>query len=181
MKTPLQFNPNTHHLVGPAGTLPVSATDPLARRFLMLVEGECLEDDIVNIARKYGFCRQRYYQILEDYKNGGLLALEPRKTGPKTNYRRTDQAVRQVLRYIFLDPDASAEVIAQKLRQTHFQISLRSVQRVIADYGLQKKTLRSQPQKPAAASARSTRRKTNPPAKSRRPQREAGGAATPGR
>jgi len=34
-------------------------------------------------------------------------------------------------------------VIAQKLQQTHHLLSIRSVQRVIADYGLQKKTLRA--------------------------------------
>jgi hypothetical protein len=49
--------------------------------------------------------------------------------------------VRQVIRYRFLDPEASADVIAQKLRQTGFVISTRSVERVIGDYGLQKKTL----------------------------------------
>ena len=48
-----------------------------------------------------------------------------------------------VIRHRFLDPDASAEVIAQKLAQTHQLLSIRSVQRVIADYGLQKKTLRA--------------------------------------
>jgi len=45
------------------------------------------------------------------------------------------------MRHRFLDPEASADVIAQKLRQTHFPISRRSVQRTIADLGLQKKTL----------------------------------------
>ena len=37
--------------------------------------------------------------------------------------------------------DASADVIAQKLRQAGFDISTRSVERVIEAYGLQKKTL----------------------------------------
>jgi hypothetical protein len=37
---------------------------------------------------------------------------------------------------------ATAQVIAQKLQQTGHVISIRSVKRVIADYGLQKKTLR---------------------------------------
>jgi hypothetical protein len=60
-------------------------------------------------------------------------------TGPKSNYRRTDEAVRQIIRHRFLDPLASAEVIAQRLRQTQFPISTRSVERVIADFGLQKK------------------------------------------
>ena len=147
MNTTLQFYPKTHQLAGPAGALPIAATDQLAHRFLMLVEGECLEANVGTTAQKYGFCRQRYYQMLEDFETGGLLALEPQKTGPKSNYRRTDQVVRQVLRYLFLDPEASPEVIAQKLTQTHFQISLRSVHRIIADYGLQKKLYALNPRK----------------------------------
>lgn len=177
----LQFDPKTHGLVGPAGTLPIPASDLPAHRFLMLVEGECLEDNIATVAQKYGFCRQRYYQLLDLFKEGGLAALLPHKTGPKSHYRRTDEIIRQVLGYRFLDPDASAEVIAQKLRQTHFQISLRSVHRIIADYGVQKKTLPPQPQKPAASSAHTARRKANAPGARRRPKPATGGPATPGR
>ena len=44
-----------------------------------------------------------------------------------------------------VDPDASAEVLAQKLTQDGYTISIRSVQRVIAQYGLQKKTPRLPP------------------------------------
>ena len=63
------------------------------------------------------------------------------KRGPKTNYVRTDEVERQVIRHRFLDPDATVDVIAQKLRQAGFPISTRSVDRVIEKYGLQKKTL----------------------------------------
>lgn len=181
MNTSLQFDPNTDQLTGPAGSLPIAPTDPLAHRFLMLVEGECLEDNIASIAQKYGYCRQRYYQLLEAFKADGLLALQPQKTGPKSNYRRTDQAVRQVLRYRFLDPNASPEVITQKLQQTHFHISQRSVHRVIADFGLQKKTLHAEPQKRAPAGAHPARRQTRLPRTGRRPQRGTPGPPTPGR
>jgi transposase len=180
MSDTLKVDLKTHQIIGPAGALPVAVSDQQAHRFLMLLEGECLERNISAIAQQYGLSRPRYYQLLEDYKAGGLPALEPQKTGPKSNYRRTDQAVRQVLRHRFLDPDASPEVIAQKLRQTHFRISLRSVQRIIADYGVQKKTLRTQPQKRPSASAHSARRKTNPAPTGRRPQRGTRGPATPG-
>jgi len=142
MNTVLQFDPKTHQLTGPTGALPIADSDLLAARFLMLVEGECLDDNVAAIAQKYGYCRQRYYQILHAFQQGGLPALQPQKTGPKSNYRRTDQAVRQVLRHRFLDPEASPEVIAQKLGQTDHLVSTRSVERTIADYGLQKKTLR---------------------------------------
>lgn len=183
MNTTLAFSPQSHQLTGPAGTLSVAATDLLAHRFLLLVEGECLQDqeNIAALTQKYGYCRQRYYQLLQAYQAGGVLALQPQKTGPKTHYRRTDQAVRQVLRHRFLDPEASPAVITQKLRQTKLQISQRSVQRVIADYGLQKKTLRPQPPKRAAALAHAALRQTHPPRAGRRPQRGTGGPPAPGR
>jgi len=153
MNTQLRFDPVADQLTGPAGSLSIGPNDTLARRLLMLVEGQCLEKNIVAVAQKYGYCRQRYYQLLDAFEQGGVPALQPKKTGPKTNYRRTDEAVRQVLRHLFLDPDASAEVVAQKLRQSHLAISIRSVQRVIADYGLQKKTLRPQPRQAPGSGA----------------------------
>ena len=181
MNANLQFDPATHQLTGPAGSLPIPPTDPQAHRFLMLLEGQCLQANISDVAQKYGCCRQRYYQLLKDFAHGGLPALLPRKTGPQSPYRRTEQAVRQVLRYLFLDSEASPAVIAQKLRQTHFQISLRSVHRIIADYGLQKKTLRSGPHKTAAHRRHPARRQTRPLRARRRPQRRTGRPPAPGR
>lgn len=180
MKKSLHFDPHSHQITGPTGSLSIPAHDQQAHHFIMLLEGQCLKAQIAAVAKKYGYCRQRYYQILDAFKTGGLPALEPKKTGPKSNYRRTDQVVRQILRYRFLDPDASPDVIAQKLRQTHFSISLRSVERVLADYGVQKKTLRAQPQKPAAPAAGSKHSKKSP-ARPRRPsQPRTPGSATPG-
>jgi transposase len=107
----------------------------------MLLEGECEGLGAAAAARKHGLTRQRYYQLLKSFKKQGALALQPQKTGPKTHYVRTDEVERQVIRHRFLDPDASADIIAQKLRQAGFPVSTRSVERVIEKYGLQKKTL----------------------------------------
>jgi len=82
---------------------------------------------------------------LEEFGSRGALALLSKARGPKTNYRRTEEMVRQIIRHRFLDPEASAEVIAQKLQQAHQLISIRSVERVISEFGLQKKTLRRSP------------------------------------
>ena len=183
MNSSLHFDLANHQIAGPAGALDIDRADHLARRFLMLLEGQCLQSSVRSVAHKYGLSRPRYYQLLDRFQHGGLLALQPQKKGPKSNYRRTDQAVRQVLRYLFLDPDASADVVAQKLRQTHFAISLRSVQRIIADYGLQKKTLRVEPLPPVAPTA--GRHPGQPPhpkrGHRRRAQPRTGGAPTAGR
>ena len=56
----------------------------------------------------------------------------------RSNYRRIHEVVRQIIRHRFLDPHASADVIAQKLRQCGLAISTRSVERVIQEFGLQK-------------------------------------------
>jgi transposase len=130
------------HFSGPAGILPVSDEDEVSRRLAMLILGECEGQGATAAARQFHFSRPRYYQLLAAFEQEGALGLTVQPRGPKTDYRRTEQLVRLVIRHRFLDPDASAQVIAQKLRQLGHPISQRSVERIIADYGLQKKTLR---------------------------------------
>ena len=128
-------------LVGQAGSLAVPQGDEITRQLAMLYEGQCEGLGPTAAARKFGYSRQWYFELLKAYRRLGAMALRSGKRGPKTNYRRTQEAVRQVIRHRFLDPDASAGVIAQKLRQCGMTISTRSVERVIEDFGLQKKTL----------------------------------------
>ena len=137
----MRFELPEHRIVGAAGELILAVNDEITPRVMMLVEGECEGLGAGRAAPKYGITRQRYYQLLKLFQENGALALLPQKRGPKTNYVRTDEVERQVIRQRFLDPDASADVIAQKLRQAGFPISTRSVERVIENYGLQKKTL----------------------------------------
>jgi transposase len=127
-------------VVGPRGELIVSVVDEITPRLLMLIEGEC-QLGAAATAGRYGLTRQRYYQLLNLFEQQGALALQTQKRGPKTNYVRTEEVERQVIRHRFLDPDATADVIAQKLRQAGFAISTRSVARVIEKFGLPKKTL----------------------------------------
>ena len=135
-----EFEPKSHAWVGRAGALKVGENDEVARKLLMLLEGECEGGGPLKAAKKFGYSKQRYFQLRAAYQRSGTLGLQSRKRGPKTNYRRTEEIVRQVIRHRFLDADASAEVIAQKLRQSGSVIGTRSVERIIAEYGLQKKT-----------------------------------------
>ena len=136
----VQFNRKKGQLVGECGSLTIRKDDEVAMKFAMLIEGECEGVGPIEAARKYGYSKQRYFQLREAYQKCGTTALASQKRGPKTQYRRTSEIVRQVIRYRFLDPQSSPDVIAQKLRQLGNKISTRSVERVIEDYGLQKKT-----------------------------------------
>jgi transposase len=137
----MRFEFPERRIVGPAGELIIPANDEITPRLMMLLEGECEGLGAAEAARKHGVTRQRYYQVLKLFEEKGALALQTQKRGPKTNYVRTDEVERQVIRHRFLDPDASVDIIAQKLRQAGFVISTRSAERVIEKYGLQKKTL----------------------------------------
>jgi hypothetical protein len=66
----------------------------------------------------------------------------------------------QVVRYRYLDPDASVQVVGQKLRQDGWGVSDRSVFRVFADFGLQK---RGSTSAGCRASRNRSRRTTHPP------------------
>ena len=135
------FDPKKQSLVGTGGLLSVRDDDEITHKLAMLIEGECEGLGPLKAAAKFGFSKQRYFQLRAAFTEQGAQALQSHKRGPKTQYRRTAEVVRQVIRHRFLDPDASPEVIAQKLCQSGWEISIRSVQRVIEEYGLQKKTL----------------------------------------
>lgn len=137
----MQWNNQTQTLVGPGGSLTVRPEDEITHKLAMLIAGECEGLGPLRAAQRFGFSKQRYFQLRQAFRERGALALQSQRRGPKTHYRRTNEVVRQVIRHRFLDPEASAAVIGQKLRQAGQRISTRSVERVLAAYGLQKKTL----------------------------------------
>ena len=124
---------------GAGGTLEIGAQDKVARQLAMLMEVKLTGLSVSEAAQKYGYSERRYYQIQEAFKLGGSEALQPQKAGPKSNHIRTPKVEPLVIRHRFLDPDANAAVVAQKLRQTGTKISERSVSRIIEEYGIQKK------------------------------------------
>lgn len=122
--------------------LNVKGDDHFCRKFLMLIEGT-YGIGVQQSIKKYGYTEQRYYQLRNAFVEEGSAALVDQKRGPKNKRVRKDEVAKQVIRMRFLDPSAKAEVIAQKLTQMGMKISKRSVERVINEYGLQKKTLQA--------------------------------------
>lgn len=136
-----QFDLAQNLLLGPDGQLAVPPDDEITRKLAMLIEGECFGPGPLQAAQRFGFSKQRYFQLRQAYLQGGAVALLSKKRGPQRPSRRTDETVRQVIRHRFLDPDASPAVIAQKLTQLGRPLSIRSIERIIEQFGLQKKTL----------------------------------------
>jgi hypothetical protein len=114
--------------------------DSSTKKLFMIIEG-IYTIGVQESIRKYGYTEQRYYQLLKSFRKNGIKGLVNHKRGPQNNSIRTEPVINRIIRYRFLDPQSSSQVIAQKLRQEGFRLSARSVERTIQEYGLQKKTL----------------------------------------
>lgn len=116
----------------------IDKKDSLCKKLAMLIEGHCTIG-VQSSLQKYGYTEQRYYQLLRKYEQGGSQALLDKKPGSDKQPVRTRETLNQIIRLRFLDPFASADIIAQKLNQIGHKVSKRSVERTITEYGLQKK------------------------------------------
>lgn len=136
----IEFDQKGIVLSGPQGQLAVRNDDEITLKLAMLFEGECEGRSRAECAQKFHYSRQRYYQLLQKFLAEGAAGLQSQKRGPQGCSRRTEEVIREIIRYRFVDPQQAAEVIAQKLTQSGRPIAMRSVERVITEYGLQKKT-----------------------------------------
>lgn len=126
-------------LAGPAGALPIPAQDKLTLKLAMLYEGQCAGLGIGRTAAKFGYSRQGYYKMLQQFRNHGATALVQ---GHRRKYtrRRKDEIVQAVVRQRYQNPEASSADLAVLLRHGGLRISERTIERIITLYGLQQRT-----------------------------------------
>mgnify|MGYP001329991161 CR=1 FL=1 len=115
----------------------INQKDSLTVKLSMLIEGHCTIG-VHEAIKKYGYTEQRYYQLLDKYNKEGAQGLIDKKTGSDKKPVRSKEVVNQIIRLRFLDPFASASVLAQKMTQLGYKISVRSVERTITEFGLKK-------------------------------------------
>ena len=76
------FDQRSQEIVGAHGTLPVGEKDEVALKLAMLIEGECEGLGPSRAARKYGYTKQRYFQLLHAYRGTRLDGAV--EQGPRT-------------------------------------------------------------------------------------------------
>ena len=136
-----QFDLEKQALVGAGGLLRVRADDEITRKLSMLIEGEC--EGLGPTAGRRGSSASASNATfscgrLSPNRVAGAAKPQTRAEDPLPTHGGSgppgDSASLPRSRSL-------AEVIAQKLCQSGWEISIRSVQRVIEEFGLQKKTL----------------------------------------
>ena len=118
----------------------IKEQDKTGLKFAMLFEAHCTIGPGEAI-KKYGYTLQWYYKLLKRFKKEGSAGLIGKKKGPLRQHVRTQEVTNQIIRLRFLDPDSGSDVIAQKMKQNGYKVSVRSIERTITEYGLQKKRI----------------------------------------
>ena len=118
----------------------IDQDDKITLKLAMLFEGHCTIG-VYEAIKKYGYTEQRYYQLQKNYIEKGSEGIIDKKRGSYKKPVRSEEVKNQIIRHRFLDPDANAGVISQKLKQTGYNVSVRSVERTITEYGLKKKLI----------------------------------------
>jgi len=73
------------------------------------------EGTVTEIASNFGFSRKGYYQISKAFKDGGLGALAPKKTGPQKPHKLTPNATVFIDSYLAAKPKAKAAELSAAL------------------------------------------------------------------
>jgi transposase len=104
------------------------------------VDGAALEVS----CREFGFTRESYRHLLERFRCEGMGGLFERKRGRKNPLKANDEVRRWLRHEHARDPSLGPEELARRCdEQTGVQVSRRTVYRVLADVGAEKKKRRS--------------------------------------
>jgi len=85
---------------------------------------------ISEAARSFGFSRPSFYQAQAAFEQGGLVALIPQKTGPRSGHKLTPEVMEFLNRARVDDPTVRPERLASLVHQNFgVQVHPRSIER----------------------------------------------------
>ncbi len=140
-----------NEIKGPGGTLRLRPKDSPVIDLVMLIEGETSGRDLGEVLEEYGRSRSTYYEKLRRFREEGLEGLLSRPTGPRSPWRRPLEVVRFVVVSRLRHPERSAAEIAAELGRMGHEVSVRSVERTLHQFGLTRPAARPAPGEAAAA------------------------------
>ena len=80
----IDYTPEGLVLVGPEGRLLVPEQDDITPKLAMLFEAQCEGRRVIDTVKKFGFTKQRYYQLLHLFQEKGASVLyKIRNADPK--------------------------------------------------------------------------------------------------
>lgn len=126
-------------------TFKIDMGNTLQKRYEMVRELSLSSETNDKICAKYGYTRKTGHQYLQAWKEKGWEGLMDKPRGPKSRSKRTHEVERRVLDIRFKDQEKDMYDIADILKAEGYEISARSVARVLSEHGVTLKKTRKKP------------------------------------
>jgi hypothetical protein len=121
------------------GIVTFSKDQVVQKKVSMVTLGELSNLPKIQIAKTFGYStRKSYYDIRNAVLNGSIKDLIPEPTGPKSAPKRTRELEVLIIKMRF-ETDYNMYEIADKLKDSGFDVSPRLIGQILTDYGLSKK------------------------------------------
>jgi len=131
----------------PKRKFPVNLEDPLQKRYEFIREGALSKESVAQICKKYGLSRDMYYYYRNKFDEGGLIALQEEKPGPRQPHKINKELENRIIGLKFAEPELNIYQLVHRLKSEGYDISPRSISRVLAEHELTKKNCRAVPER----------------------------------
>ncbi len=125
----------------PKKSFPLRLDDPVQWRYEMIREAALSKQTVAQICDKYNLSRDMYYYYRHKFDEGGMLALQEEKPGPRRPHKITREVENRIISLKYDHPQLNIYQLSHRLRDEGYEISARSISRVLAEHGLTKKKL----------------------------------------
>lgn len=126
-------------------TFEINLENPLQKRYEMIRELSLSSEPRKEICARYGYSRKTGNEYLNAWKEKDWEGLKDEPRGPKTKSKRTDELEKRVLDIRFKDREKDMYEIAEILSSEGYEISARSVARILSEHGITLKKRRGSP------------------------------------
>jgi transposase len=120
----------------------IDLEDPIQRRYELIRELKLSDRPKEEICGEFDYSRVMGHLYEKAWDEKRWEGLNDKKKGPKTKSKRTDAVEQRVLNIRFHQPDKDMYEIADMLINEGYDISPRTVARILADHGVTLKKTR---------------------------------------
>ena len=126
-------------------TFEINLEDLLQKRYEMIRELSLSSKSRNEISARFGYTRKTGNEYLRAWKEKGWEGLKDKPRGPKTKSKRKEDVEKRILDIRFNTPDKDMYDIEEILTGDGYEISARSVARVLSEHGVTLKKTKKKP------------------------------------
>ena len=123
----------------------IDLEDPIQKRYELVRELKLSSKKRDEICKKYGYTRKTGNEYINAWDEERWEGIKDDARGPKSKSKCTDEVEKRIVDIRFKNPEKDMYDIEQILKSEGFEISARSVARVLSEHGITLKKTKTKP------------------------------------